>query len=260
MLLAFLDEFGNDGAYISRADPRYCHTPIFGYAGFVIEDTHIRRFSSQIFRLKRTHFNIASKRALSREYKGAKVFHNRIFHEATNADTRYHTKVFGQRLLSALHDSGGKLVFYGLEKFFPPETHNATALHANCMREIIVILHGEAHRQNKQFALIFDHHSNHFERTRMIAREMCKSDAFVKLIEPPLQADSRINLSIQAADWMCALLLKSQTYSCARGPEWPELRGYFDNFNPLITLHAFPGSRMKITRPAAPIPPVSAQP
>jgi hypothetical protein len=40
MLLAYLDEIGEPGAFIARDDKRFNTSPAFGYAGFVIpEDT-----------------------------------------------------------------------------------------------------------------------------------------------------------------------------------------------------------------------------
>lgn len=36
MLLAYIDEIGETGAFISREDPKFNTSPAFGYAGFII--------------------------------------------------------------------------------------------------------------------------------------------------------------------------------------------------------------------------------
>ena len=44
---AYLDEFGHIGPYVSRADPRYKESPVFGLAGFVLPAAEVRHGSSQ---------------------------------------------------------------------------------------------------------------------------------------------------------------------------------------------------------------------
>ena len=55
--LAYLDEFGHIGPYVSRGDPRYHDSPIFGLAGFVMPIAQIRGFAMWVFRLKKQVFS-----------------------------------------------------------------------------------------------------------------------------------------------------------------------------------------------------------
>ena len=50
---AYLDEFGHIGpGYISRADPRYKESPVFGLAGFVLPAAEVRGFGTWFFQRK----------------------------------------------------------------------------------------------------------------------------------------------------------------------------------------------------------------
>lgn len=45
MLLAYIDEIGETGAFISRDHPRFNTSPAFGYAGFVVPAEHARELA-----------------------------------------------------------------------------------------------------------------------------------------------------------------------------------------------------------------------
>ena len=49
MYVGYFDEFGHNGAYVSRFDPSYKTHPVFGLGGFVIPAQNIRKLSG-IFR------------------------------------------------------------------------------------------------------------------------------------------------------------------------------------------------------------------
>ncbi len=51
--LAYLDEFGHIGPYVSRTDPRYKESPVFGLAGFVLPSGEVRGFGTWFFERKR---------------------------------------------------------------------------------------------------------------------------------------------------------------------------------------------------------------
>ena len=49
---AYLDEFGHISPYVSRTDPRYKDSPVFGLAGFVLPATEVRGFGTWFFQRK----------------------------------------------------------------------------------------------------------------------------------------------------------------------------------------------------------------
>jgi len=56
MLLAYIDEIGEPGAFVARDDARFNTSPAFGYAGFVIPDGAARQFGAAFTEEKRTLF------------------------------------------------------------------------------------------------------------------------------------------------------------------------------------------------------------
>ena len=42
MLIAYIDEVGEAGAFISKDHKRFNTSPVFGYAGVVIPEQHVR--------------------------------------------------------------------------------------------------------------------------------------------------------------------------------------------------------------------------
>ncbi|WP_420197536.1 hypothetical protein [Dietzia maris] len=53
MLLAYIDEIGETGAFISRDHPRFNTSPAFGYAGFVVPAEHARELAQHHDKVKR---------------------------------------------------------------------------------------------------------------------------------------------------------------------------------------------------------------
>ncbi len=56
MLIAYLDEVGETGAFVSRSDSRYKTSPAFGYAGFILPEQAVRTFSREFHYEKHTLF------------------------------------------------------------------------------------------------------------------------------------------------------------------------------------------------------------
>ena len=45
--IAYLDEFGHVGPYVSRTHPRHNDSPVFGFAGFVMPAEEVRGFGTR---------------------------------------------------------------------------------------------------------------------------------------------------------------------------------------------------------------------
>ena len=56
MLLAYIDEIGETGAFVARTDARYKTSPAFGYAGFVVSEESARSFGGAFTEEKRRLF------------------------------------------------------------------------------------------------------------------------------------------------------------------------------------------------------------
>ena len=50
--IAYLDEFGHVGRYVSRTHPRHNDSPVFGFAGFVMPAEEVRGFGTWFYQRK----------------------------------------------------------------------------------------------------------------------------------------------------------------------------------------------------------------
>jgi hypothetical protein len=78
MLIAYLDEFGHIGPYISDSHTKFNTHPVFGYAGFVMPAENVREFGGYFEYIKENllRFEIERDGAHPRrwEKKGASLF------------------------------------------------------------------------------------------------------------------------------------------------------------------------------------------
>lgn len=118
MLIAYLDEIGETGAFVSKEHDRFNTSPAFGYAGFVIPDGRAREFGALFTSKKRQLFSrqiaeIEAKEQGSEstwEMKGSDYFHK--FSHQKNPER---IRVFNG-LIRDLLRSGGNVFYYADEK------------------------------------------------------------------------------------------------------------------------------------------------
>ena len=61
MLLAYLDEIGAPGAFVSPSHPRFADSPAFGYGGFIIPEDKARVFGAYFAAVSYTHLTLPTK-------------------------------------------------------------------------------------------------------------------------------------------------------------------------------------------------------
>lgn len=113
MLLAYIDETGEPGAYVSPDHPRYRTSPAFGYAGFVIPEDAAWEFGVRFSREKATVFATeirAAEHPGRWERKGAS-----IFRPGTPEKYPQQLRVFNS-LVRYLKRREGSLFYYADEK------------------------------------------------------------------------------------------------------------------------------------------------
>jgi len=78
MYIAFLDEFGHIGPFVSRTHKRYGHSPLFGLAGYIIPHRRVRHFATWFFQLKNQvldpEIRISGRHPATWEKKGSDLF------------------------------------------------------------------------------------------------------------------------------------------------------------------------------------------
>ena len=113
ILVAYLDEVAEAGAFVSKTHKNYNGSPAFGYAGFVISSDHVRAMSQCFTEKKRrlfAHLIPIEATAGTWERKGSDIF-------TPVAWDSYRRPIEGFReLVRFLCARGGRLFFYGEEK------------------------------------------------------------------------------------------------------------------------------------------------
>ena len=222
MLLAYIDETGEPGAYVSPDHPRYRTSQAFGYAGFVIPEDAAWEFGVRFSREKATVFATeirAAEHPGRWERKGAS-----IFRPGTPEKYPQQLRVFNS-LVRYLKRREGSLFYYADEKpqgapkqtRLDPvqremqameETLNRLARHASGRNSNILVMIDQinektrADRLPRMYGHIFGRSSEHPEMRR--------------IVEPSMHIDSVLSSNIQFADWVAACFTRGIDYQLVR--------------------------------------------
>lgn len=218
MLLAYIDEIGESGAYVAKDHPKYKTSPVFGYAGFVIPERAVRRFGQVFTQEKRTVFRAeldAAQNAGQWERKGSDIF----THDAWN-NYRPQIRMF-RGLVDQLDKLGGKIFYYAEQKEpgTPAQTRETgeqreiTAMQQTVNR---LCSFGDFNDEN---LLIMADKVNEKQREARVARIYAhifsRSKEFPEMaraVEPPMHIDSKLSANIQFADWVAAAVGRAIDY------------------------------------------------
>lgn len=210
MLLAYIDEIGEPGAFVSHTHPRFNTSPAFGYAGFILPAHNAREFGSIFAREKAKRFSkelAAAENPGRWEAKGAD-----LFRPNTPEERPENLRIFGAlvKAQTALH---GELFYYANEK--PLGTPKQTSLdevvrERDAMRETLNRIARHASNENQEVMVLIDSIN---EKTRaervadMYAHIFSRSSdhpEMKSIVEPPMHLDSVLSSNIQFADWVAA--------------------------------------------------------
>jgi hypothetical protein len=205
--IAYLDEFGHIGPFVSRDHPQHRTSPVFGLGGFVLPAGNIRAFASWFYQLKCHLLKFEIERsgvpAYQWEKKGAALF-------TTENVLKYRelrTATF--RLFKRISDDGGMVFYVGLQKTHATEAHNPKSLYRAVLRESIKRLDQFCLQRSAHFQIILDELKNQEDfRTQIVSEASIQmfAEARTTMIEPPIQAESHLFQTLQCADWLCGLI------------------------------------------------------
>lgn len=252
MLLAYLDEVGESGAFVSKTHARFRTSPGFGYAGFVIPDFNVREFGSIFTEEKRDLFSAnyeAAENPGAWEIKGAAVFRAK-----TPTYAPQNIRVF-QNLCRQLARLEGNLFYYVDEK--PKGTPKQVSLDQDsverrAMEEVLnrVCTEADSHNENVMFmidAISEDQRSKRLPNmyAHILGRAADRPE-MRRAVEPPVHIDSELSASIQFADWVAAFigraveyhLLGDENYQWVGEALWHQRFGLFTSQS---KLHLLPG-------------------
>lgn len=238
MLIAYLDEFGHVGPYVSRDHARYKDHPVFGYAGYIIPAKNARYFGAEFLRVKRTLFKTEIEQAekpAQWERKGAEYF-------STGSITKRPEQVRAfTGLVTKLVDNGGNLFYYGDEKrrgTVKQTNKTSEDYTVEALRETINRICRHAEHKGEEVLIFMDDFTEKSRRelvAQMYGHIYARTKNFDEMrliVEPPLHIDSKVNSSVQFADWVCGLVGRAADYQLIADSSFPWVE---EKFSPKLT-------------------------
>ena len=222
--LAYLDEFGHIGPYVSKRDPKYHESPVFGLAGFILPTEEVRGFGTWFFQRKCQLLNAEIQRSGKHpafwEKKGSRLY-------TTNNVRRYpEIRQFTNRLFKKIESLGGFVFYVGIKKTLPPAQHRPNRLYAKVLLEAIKRVDDFCAidcQPPNNFLLILDEHDQRADLITQAAKSMYgKNERRRHLIEMPFHLESHRYQTLQAADWIAGLVGRF-------GAIWAEPAAYVEN-------------------------------
>lgn len=228
MLVAYLDEVAEAGAFVSKTHKNYNGSPAFGYAGFVISSDHVRAMSQCFTEKKRrlfAHLIPIEATAGTWERKGSDIF-------TPVAWDSYRRPIEGFReLVRFLCARGGRLFFYGEEKPLGTATERwgkdsrlqkqgLLEFKWGCLHQALNRLCTYAKRHGENLIVIMDTEN---EKERVVQVQNSYAHVFNRtadpdhgemrrLIESTMHVDSKLSANVQFADWVAAAVRRAFEY------------------------------------------------
>ena len=227
MLLAYIDEFGHVGPYISPDHPKFKTHPIFGYSGFIIPAHNVRPlggfFESTKANLLAYEIEKSGKHPQRWEKKGASLLTTKNM-----VGYGHEIKPALKRIFKKLYQLNGKVVFVGQVK---PEGSLAETgegpfdRSSHVLRQIIKEIAEYADHQNEDVLIFLDSVGTKLrEKDLSVSASFIYSsnspDAVKRVLEAPMQLESHFYGTTQFADWICALLGRTTHYHFVRSSQF----------------------------------------
>ena len=230
MYIAYLDEFGHIGPYISRNAEKFNESPVFGLAGIILPANQIRPFATWFYQRKCELLDFEIKQSTTHpatwEKKGSALF------TAKNIEKYHELRVFTNRFLNKISQCGGKTIYVGLHKQASITEHKPLRLYLAVLRETLKRLNAicENDFNGADLMVVMDEHPERNAIVTAAGQSMFnKREPRRRLIEPPFQVESHRYQTVQAADWICGLVGRLGAYWVAPGdfPDWDLIDRYF---------------------------------
>lgn len=233
MLVAYLDEFGHIGEYWPDSTAASKPRPAFGYAGFVLPVENVREFGG--------FFEFIKEQLLGWEIERAGAHPRRWEKKGASLLTQANYDKYGRdelipalnRLFKKLYRLGGQVVFYGCEKEHgetPQETSTQRSTHMliNSVRNLA----GIAQEKDERIMIFLDavDTTPRLEAVSALGGFIYKAseDKLRRVVEVPMQLESKHYGNVQFADWVCGLLGRVTDYHLAERANAAWSPGVFD--------------------------------
>lgn len=230
MLLAYIDEIGQSGAFVSHEHPRYNESPAFGYAGFVLPAASAREFGAYFTHTKRNLYStLIEKDNLHPgrfEVKGADLLYAKV-HDEQPQNLRVLASLF-----STLRNFNGTLFYYAAEKPIgtPKETNTGSTeiveRESEAMRETLNRIARHAEYCDEPVMVMMDQINEKSRKQRLpqiyshILGRAAEHEDMKRIIEPPMHIDSELSSNIQFADWIAAFTKRAIDYQLVKNSRY----------------------------------------
>lgn len=234
--VAYLDEFGHVGPYVSRNHPTYKTSPVFGLAGLLLPAHEVREFAIYFYKLKcqLLAWDLKNKNPdnlppYQWEKKGSAVYTTR------NVEQYRELRQSTFRLLNHIAKIGGYVFYTGEHKTTEVAEHSSTETFKRQLLQSIRKIDRFCTQDGSTFIVLLDEQkAGNDWRERNVeactlamfedASEKCRT-----LIEPPIQGESHLFQTLQCADWICGLIGRLTTLSVAPDEfqDWQPFEKYF---------------------------------
>lgn len=218
MLLAYIDEIGQSGAFVSPNHKRFNDSPAFGYGGFVIPEESARELGAEFARVKLEafaneipddcnpgHWEKKGADLLFAQVQNFRPQNVRILAGLFKKLARLNGQLFyyaeEKPLGTPKQVNTGKKEFREREETAMKETLNRLARHADFSDHNILVMMDQINEKSRKqrlpamYAHIYSRSQQHKEMRR--------------ILEPPMHIDSENSTNIQLADWVCAFLKRA---------------------------------------------------
>ena len=205
---AYLDEFGHIGPYLGRHHPRHNASPVFGFAGLVLPVSEARGFGSWFFqhkcRLLAYELQRSGEHPARWEKKGSRLY------TVANLKRYRAVKAFTHGMLNQIEAVGGFVLYVGVEKSASPQVQCPNRLYTKVLLEVVKRLDQFCALDcdpPADFLLAMDAHALRSTLVTEVSRTMYAGPQRRRhLIEPLFHLESERYQTIQAADWIAALV------------------------------------------------------
>lgn len=234
--VAYLDEFGHIGPYVTRGHPKYNDSPVFGFAGFIVPAEQVREFAIFFYKLKCTllaweleNDNPGNTPPYRWEKKGSALY------TATNINKYRQLRQATFRLINQIKKIGGHIFYTGEHKTVEPKAHNSADTFKRQLVQTVRKIDRFCAEKRHTFMLFIDE-QNAGDKWRERNVEACTLAMFEDptekcrtLIEPPIQGESHLFQTLQCADWICGLVGRLTAFEVAPDEyaDWADFKKYF---------------------------------
>ena len=242
MLIAYIDEVGEAGAFISKDHRRFKISPVFGYAGFVVPERHVHGVSRDVATTKQKFYSFLCGEGEEEpdsyvptwERKGSDLLSKHAMGRAGRQEV-----IELRALLSRISGAyGGKLFYFVREKpigspgqVWGKDTGNSwEAMREErtleCLSEAINRLCRYAEHEDQNI-LLFQDMINEKQRFHQVKRSYAhiysrikEHQEMLRILEAPAYIDSELSTNIQCADWVAALISRACDYQLIRNSSY----------------------------------------